>query len=239
MNKFTTWILNHLKLVLGIVTFTVTFVVIGVVMLSSYNSYQDYEKRYNATDLEVRSAAAASPNRIEFEDDYVTYNNDGSVKSTKSSYKNSFTAWAEDLKVTSSSSEKLVVGDSLLNSYIPNLSAGGKIALNLTLSEKSFVDIDFVISSDVESQTDEGTVYGVKDLLSSVTFSINGENMEETIDIVSDGPGLNWQHLVMAGFALPAGDLTIEIQSQSNKSKLMPAVRNITVIANADVAFAA
>lgn len=226
------WFLNHLKLLLGVVVFGVTFAIVGIVMYKSYTSYQDYEKRFDQNDLAVRSLSPAEPKRIEIEDGFAVYKVDGSLLSTESTYKNHLTVWAEDLVVTSSSEEKLMSGANKLDTYIPNLDKGGTISLTLTIEEKSFFDIDFVISSTLEVENEDETTYGVKDLLTNVGFFVNGERMEEEIDLENDGLGVNWHHLVMAGFALPAGDVTIEIKSQSGKNNMMPEVRSIGVFSS-------
>ena len=230
MKKVSTFILNHLSLLLGIVVFTVTFIVIGVVILNSYTSYKRYEKNFDKTDLDLRSLSPAEPKLIEIQDDFVTYKEDGSIKKNKSSYKNSLNVWADEFTV--SQADALVDGGSVLSTYIPTLTNGGSISIVLTIEEKSFVDLDFVISSEYSTTVEEETVYGVTDLLSSVDFIINGETMEEEINLENDGSGPNWHHLVMAGFALPAGDITIQIKSQSNKGALMPELRNLTVFSS-------
>ena len=85
------WILNHLKIVAAILVFGITFIIVGVVMLVSYNSYKDYEKKYYANDLEVRSALAAAPKMVAVNDTYkgkyqytysalaADYNNEGTI----------------------------------------------------------------------------------------------------------------------------------------------------------------
>ena len=90
MKKFGTWLLNHLGLILGIVTFGITFAVIGFTMLGSYTSYLAYEKKFNETDLEIRSLSGAQPQFIEISDNF------------KSEYKNKLVLGASDLTVTTS-----------------------------------------------------------------------------------------------------------------------------------------
>lgn len=216
MNKVGEWFLNHLKLVLAILTFGITFTIIGVVMLNSYTSYQAYAKKFDANDLEVRSLAAAEPKRIEFEDNF------------KSEYKNKLSLAASDLAVETTQ-------DSYLNNdYIDLTEKGGKVSVALSLEEKSFVDIEFVISSENESQdADKNTVYGVSDLLSNVSFVINGSLMEDVIDLANEGNGQEWHHLVMAGFALPAGPVNVTISAESSKAKMMPQLQSITFYSSA------
>ena len=211
MKKLGTWLLNHLGLVLGIVTFAVTFAVIGVVMLNSHNAYLAYERQFNETDLEIRSLSGAQPKSIEFADDF------------KSEYKNRLDIPAEDLTV-STSQESFLSDDG----YIDLTEKGGKVSVKLSLEEKSFVDIDFEIATEyVKKATseEEEDEFGIKDLISNVQFVVNGETMEEEdINLVEEG----FHHLLMVSFALPAGDVSVEMSSMSGKNALMPFLKGIT-----------
>lgn len=215
MKKVLTWILNHLGIILGVIVFAVTFAVIGSVMLNSKKSYEAYEKQFNQTDLEVRSVSAAQPKLIEFNDAF------------KSEYKNKLALSADELNVTTTQEEYLD-GD-----YIDLTEKGGSIDVKLSLEEKSFVDIDFEIATEYikeASSEEEDDEFGIKDLLSNVQFVINGETMEEEgIDLVDEG----WHHLLMVSFALPEGDVTVQMKSSSGKNALMPQVRTITFYSSA------
>lgn len=208
MKKLGTWLLNHLGLILGIVTFTITFAVIGLVMLGSHQSYLAYEKQFNETDLEIRSLSYAQPKSIEIDDEF------------KSEYKNRLDIPAENLKVTTTQESYL------MDDYIDLTTAGGKVSVKLSLEEKSFVDIDFEIATEyvVPASGDVEEQFGIKDLLSNVEFVVNGETMEEDIDLVEEG----FHHLVMVSFALPAGDVTVEMSSVSGKNAMMPLLKGIT-----------
>ena len=210
MKKFGTWLLNHLGIILGVVTFAVTFAVIGIVMLNSHNSYLAYEKQFNETDLEIRSLSGAQPKLIEINDNF------------KSEYKNKLALAADELKVTTSQEEYMV------DDYIDLTTAGGKISTKLTLEQKSFVDIDFEIKTEYVKEAaseEEEDEFGIKDLISNVQFVVNGETMEEeAVNLVEEG----FHHLVMVSFALPAGDVTVEMQSTSGKNALMPQLKGIT-----------
>lgn len=214
MKKVLTWILNHLGIILGVIVFAVTFAVIGSVMLNSKKSYEAYEKEFNQTDLEVRSVSAAQPKLIEINDSF------------KSEYKNELKLAADELKVTTSQEEYLN-GD-----YIDLTEKGGSINVKLSLEEKSFVDIDFEIATEYvkEASGDDEEVSGIQDLLSNVTFVVNGETMEEE-GIMLDNDG--WHHLLMVSFALPEGDVTIEMKSVSSKNALMPQLRSIAFYSSA------
>ena len=209
MKKFGTWLLNHLGILLGVVTFIITFAVIGSVMLNSKRSYDAYEKQFNQADLEVRSLAAAQPRLIELNDEF------------KSEYKNELSLKADELKVTTSQED-------YLSDYIDLTEKGGSVSTKLTLAEKSFVDIDFLISTEyvkVAANEDEEDEFGIKDLIANVQFIINGETMEEEgVDLIEKG----WHHLIMVSFALPAGEVTVEVKNINNKANLMPYIKTVT-----------
>ena len=212
MKKFGSWVLDHLKLVFTILTFGITLIVIGLVMLTSYTSYKAYEKKFNQNDLDIRSLSPAQPTSIEIADKF------------KSQFKKRFTfeAGMEELKVTTSQEEYLT-GD-----YIDLTTSGGTISTSLELEEKAFVDIVFTLSSEYKVTEEDGDVYGVKDLLSNSGFVVNGEAMEEVINLENSGPGQEWHQLVMSGFALPAGPVNVTISSASGKAAMMPQLKSIT-----------
>ena len=216
MKKFGSWVLDHLKLVFTILTFGITLIVIGLVMLTSYTSYKAYEKKFAQNDLDIRSLSPAQPTSIEIADKF------------KSQFKKRFTfeAGMEELKVTTSQEEYLT-GD-----YIDLTTSGGTISTSLELEKKAFVDIVFTLSSEYKVTEEDGDVYGVKDLLSNAGFVINGEAMEEVINLENSGPGQEWHQLVMSGFALPAGPVNVTISSASGKAAMMPQLKSITFYAS-------
>ena len=80
-----------------------------------------------------------------------------------------------------------------------------------------------MINSNYEYEVDEETYYGVQDLLSNVQFIVNGETMEEEINLEGDA----WHHLIMLGFALPEGNVNVQIKSVSGKNAMMPLLKGI------------
>ena len=220
MKKVLTWILNHLGIILGVIVFAVTFAVIGSVMLNSKKAYDAYEKQFNQTDLEVRSVSAAQPKLIEINDSF------------KSEYKNSLKLDADELNVTTTQ-ESYLSGD-----YIDLTEKGGSVNVKLALEEKSFVDIDFEIATEyvTAASGDDEEVPGIQDLLSDVQFVVNGETMEEE-GVILDNEG--WHHLLMVSFALPEGDVTVEMKSMSSKNALMPQLKSISFYSSAVLEVAA
>ena len=220
MKKVLTWILNHLRIILALIVFPVTLLVIGGIVLNSYTSYQAYEKRYDAIDLDVRSQNPAAPKKIEFEDGF------------KSSLKNELSFNAADMKVTTTQT------DYLMGDYIDLTEKGGNISFALTLEEKSFVDIVFSVSSEYKTTVDDNDVYGVENLLANANFIVNGETMEDIVDLPNSGNGPEFHNLVMVGFALPAGNINVTISSVSGKLAMMPQLQRVAFYANAAISVA-
>ena len=210
MKKIGYWVLDHLKIVVGVLVFGIAFIVIGVVMLSSYSSYQTYVKNFDKNDLEQRSQNAALPLATEIVDKY------------NSSYgkKRSFNADALDVTTTQQ--------EYLIDDYIDLTTSGGKISVSLSLEKKSFVDIVCTISSEYKKKENDEDVYGIKDLLSNIGFVVNGEVMDDVVDLPNSGEGQEWHKLVMSGFALPEGKVNVTISSLSGKNAMMPQFKNIT-----------
>ena len=204
------WILKHLRLFTALVVFGVTFIIVGIVMLVSYTSYKDYEKKYYQNDLETRSILAAAPKVVEINDSF------------KSQYKTNLTAYAEDMTYTTTQADYApVTGE---ETYLPSIN--GKISVKLELEEKSFVDLDFVINT---AATDN--------LLGNVAIKVNNSLVEEDgVEVEHEGENIEWHHLVMRNFALPQGELLIEFESV--KGKTAPDLKNIAVYANAALSYA-
>lgn len=224
MKKVLNWLVNHLVLVVGIALLVGALGVAGGKMLKSQADYGAYEDKYDVNDLEVRSMYDAAPKNIEIIDKFVTFKADGSIKSNKSGRKNSLNVTPDQFTVTTSQ-------ESYINEegYLDLTASGGKVELSLTLEEKSFVDIAFVVSSQNIYTENEEEKYGVKELISNVNFIINGQTMDDSaVDLVnSTSSSPEWHNLVMAGFALPAGDVKVTIQSINGKNALMPNIKNI------------
>lgn len=224
MKKVLNWIINHMVLIVGILVFGIVIGVGGGIVLKTKTDYTAYEAKYDENDLEVRSMYDAQPKNIEIIDNFVTYDKNDNIKSNKSGRKNSLNVAPEEFKVTTSQSS--YIND---EGYLDLTTSGGKVELNFELEEKSFVDICFRISSQNTYTENEEEKYGVKDLLSNVSFIINGQTMEDNVDLAnSSNDSPEWHNLVMTGFALPAGDVKVTVQSISGKNAMMPNIKCIS-----------
>lgn len=197
MKKIIGWVLNHLKIVLAIVTFTTVIVVVGLVMLNSYNSYLQYQEEYYANDLETRSALPPAPKGVFLDNSY------------KSTLKNELESDEEELVVE-----------------------GNNVSLSLTIDEKSFVDMEFVIVSLAEptpaSEDSEEIPALIEDLLLETSFKVNDSLVEGLIDV----EGNDECHLIMSGFAIAEGEINIVIDTKAQIS-----VSSIVVYSNAVVTY--
>ena len=162
----------------------------------------------------MRSLSPAQPTNTEILDNF------------KSQYSKKYSFAAEDLTVSKE--------DAIVEDYVDLTSSGGTISASLTLEKKAFVDIVFTISSHYKVVTEDGEdKYGVEDLLSNVGFVVNGELMDDVVDLPNEsGDEVEWHKLVMSGFAIPAGQISVTISNNSGKQAMMPQVQNITFYAS-------
>lgn len=214
MKKVTNWFLNNLKWIFALVAVLITGAVVAGTMIGSYQNYLAYEKAYYENDLEVRSNAPAEPLNIDIDDEFV------------SKYKNTKIVDASELTVTTTQSDYIV------EDYLDLTKNGGSITLKTSIDKKAFVDVDFLVSSTKETKQGQETVYGVKSLLEDVDFIINGETMEGDVTLPNSSGEVEWHHLVMNGFALPEGEVTITIKSKSGKNSSMPQLQNISLFSS-------
>ena len=228
-NKKSNFILDHLKIIVGALIGVIMVIVCGLVMLNSYNQFKKDDQAYNDNDLLVRSGVEAAPKKIAINDQFASYKDDGSIKSTKSNLKNKMSAFADEL-VTDVDVD--LEGSGKLGTYIPN--TVGSVSLNLTVDKTTFVDIDFVISSGYAG----ATTFDTEDILGQVNFKVNNNTIEgNNIVLKNDSEGeVEFHHLVMTGFAIPEGDLKISVNAISGKTAYMPNIRNISVFADATIA---
>ena len=224
MKKVLNWIINHLVLVVGIIVLVTTLGVVGGKMLKSKSDYGAYEDKYDVNDLEVRSMYDAQPKNVEIIDKFVSYDNNGNIKSNKSGRKNALNVVPEEFTVTTS--QQSYISE---EGYVDLTASGGKVEISLKLEEKSFVDINFRISSQNSYVENEEEKYGVKELLSNVNFIVNNQTMEGNVNLEnSSANSPEWHNLVMSGFALPAGDVKVVIQNISGKQAMMPNIQCIS-----------
>ena len=145
------WILNHLKIVAAILVFGITAVIIGAVMIGSYTSYKNYEKKYYENDLEMRSALAAAPKMVAVNDEY------------KTKYKNTFTANAGDYNTDDTISLALYLDNKSFadielvvnGKYTTNLLANMSIKVNDSLVEDDSVEFGTKPEEGEEAEVEE------------------------------------------------------------------------------------
>ena len=131
MKKVLTWIVNHLVLVVGIVFLVAALGVAGGKMLKSKSDYGAYEDKYDVNDLEVRSMYDAQPKNVEIIDKFVSYDNNGNIKSNKSGRKNALNVVPEEFTVTTS--QQSYISE---EGYVDLTASGGKVEISLKLEEK-------------------------------------------------------------------------------------------------------
>jgi hypothetical protein len=236
MKKLLDWLVNHLRLVVTLSVVAITLVVTGSIMLASYLSYKDYERQYDADDLEARAKVEPAPKGVDIIDNYASFNADGYVKSSKG-YGKKLTAVAEDLTITQPSnikeSEIVEVEDIGGDAYIPCLKTDGSVAMAFEIEgQNTNADLLFRISSPYSKEEGDETIYGVKDLFSYINFKVNGIVIDGEVDLLNDSEDQQWHLLVMKNFALAEGKYVVEVSPITGKGEYMPDIRSISVLTN-------
>ena len=111
----------------------------GIVVLKSKADYDTYLKEYEKNAEEIKASFPALPEKVEFDNEYVSYDAAGeNVASTKSSFKGSLILYARDAKVAPLSESKkqeyktMPNDDSKLAEYITGLPLASDVARSET-----------------------------------------------------------------------------------------------------------
>ena len=229
--KIFEWFKKHPIASVAIVGYTVAVIVCGSIMLNSYTSYQRYEKKYNADELELAISRGATPSRVMIEDEY------------KSKYAEKLRVGANELSINSldGNNDDKIAEDAQGDAYITgmNNANGGEVSFEFTTDKDAFVDIDIVISSSLQSGD---TIAKTENLMKLVSFSVNDARADGDVvlDVDEEDPELNWHRLILKKVPLQAGDSKLVIASVGNNPKqsgvkVMPNIMSVAFYSNAKV----
>lgn len=246
MKKIINWAKEHVRSVVAIVVFSITIIVCGAVMISSYASYVSYENNYYVQQLNIKANAPASPSSVYIDDEFSILKDDNSctVDITKSNYPNMFTVLAKDIECTPNSGTGSFLvkksEDNYREQYIGGMeSVGGTAKITLNAAGNTYTDIEFVLASSIADKV-EGRYKDTKDFFDSVQIKINDTEIAGEVILTSKKAGINWHHLVLECVALKEGVNTIEIvgsktDSANSTKKIFPFIRNVNTYSNATI----
>ena len=245
MANFLNWVKSHLNLAVVLGVGVPCLLAAGIVVAVDRASYAAYEAEYEKQAEELRATFPALPKGAVIDNDFLTYNADGSdVSSSKSSYTKSFLYYARDAVVAPLSEqvaqEYVKTDDSMLGEYITGLDRRGG-AITFTFRTPSHGYADIAIAMKTNWVDTDGVYHELSNITDYINIQTNGldvktENLKLT---VSD----DFQHLVLKDAFLLKGENTLTFATNAyntfgNKDSIlyiMPNIRNVALLTDVDV----
>lgn len=215
------------------VLFVAAATVSGVTYLNSKNAYASYEKSYDEMKSRLLANVAQPPEEVFKDNEYVTYDDEnGSIDSTKSSYKNTYLLSASDAVIDLDEGEPEIVTFGETAWEVANgFKKGGSIKYTINTASYGMSDIDVYLG------LGEVKNVPIDNLIDFITIKINGFAVTTVnFDLPKDG---SLQQLVLKNTNLIKGENTLEFATSvgdgsSANNFIMPAIAAVTFITDAD-----
>ena len=217
------------------VLFVAAATVSGVTYLNSKNAYDKYEKSYDEMKSKLLANVAQPPEEVFKDNEYVTYDDaNGSIDSTKSSYKNTYLFEAEEAEVDLDEGEPefVTLGETSWE-VATGFKKGGSITYKINTASYGMSDIDVYLG------LGEIKNVPIDNLIDFITIKVNGFAITTVnFDLPKDG---SLQQLVLKNTNLIKGENTIEFATSvsdgsSANNFIMPAIAAVTFITDVDLA---
>ena len=217
------------------VLFVAAATVSGVTYLNSKNAYDKYEKSYDEMKSKLLANVAQPPEEVFKDNEYVTYDDaNGSIDSTKSSYKNTYLFEAEEAEIDLDEGEPefVTLGETSWE-VATGFKKGGSITYKINTASYGMSDIDVYLG------LGEIKNVPIDNLIDFITIKVNGFAVTTVdFDLPSDG---SLQQLVLKNTNLIKGENTIEFATSvgdgsSANNFIMPAIAAVTFITDVDLA---
>ena len=215
------------------VLFTAAAVVSGIVFINSKTTYDKYEKSYDEMKTKLLANAVQLPEEVIKDNEYVVYDDEnGSVESTKSSYKNKYLLGVYDAEIDLDEGEPNIVtfGDTAWE-VANGFKKGGSITYKINTASSGMSDIDVYLG------LGEIKNVPIDNLIDFITIKVNGLSVITVdFDLPSDG---SLQQLVLKNTNLIKGENTLEFAtsiSDKNDNFIMPAIAAVTFITDVNLA---
>lgn len=217
------------------VLFVAAATVSGVTYLNSKNAYDKYEKSYDEMKSKLLANVAQPPEEVFKDNEYVTYDDaNGSIDSTKSSYKNTYLFEAEEAEIDLDEGEPefVTLGETSWE-VATGFKKGGSITYKINTASYGMSDIDVYLG------LGEIKNVPIDNLIDFITIKVNGFAVTTVnFDLPKDG---SLQQLVLKNTNLIKGENTIEFATSvgdgsSANNFIMPAIAAVTFITDVDLA---
>jgi len=233
-------------------TIGICVVASAIVFISSLTEYDAYLKNYKKNAEEIKASFPSLPEKVFFDNDYVTYNAAGdAVENSKSSYKNTKILYARDASVAPVSEAKaqeyktLEGDDSLLGEYITGLDRmGGVITFTINIEKYGMSDIEIGMRNNwVDSSKKYHEIENLSDVIDIQVNKLQLKTKDLALNTDRDG----FQSLIFKNTFLMKGENTItfgtsaynDLDNKRDVEFIMPDIRNVTVMTEAEFAIEA
>lgn len=244
--KFFNSVKKHLVSSVAILMGAVAIILAGTSFLVSYINYSQYSEKYEQEKEVLLANTPQLPKEIFRDNDYVTYDDNAkTVTSSKSKHKGSYVYDIKDAEVTVDSSKGVVYEEVEGTSWeiATGFKEGGSVTYKINATEYGKSDIDIVLAvGEIKTQREKVTVNGktsyrdvdirIGNITDYLMIKMNGLSvLTSDFNLPADG---SFQHLVLKDAHLLAGEnvLTFETNIAIDDNQIMPAIRNIAVMAD-------
>lgn len=235
MPKFFDWIKKHIVASSAIILGAITVIVAGTAFAVSGAQYSKYSDNYEANKKVLLANTAQLPELVFRDNEYVVYDDAAkSVKSTKSSYANTYLYTVNDAEIDLDKGEPVLATLGTTSWQVATgFKSGGSMTYTINTASNGLSDIDVYLA------IGEVKNVPIDNLIDFITIKINGLPVNTVdFDLPNDG---SLQQLVLKNTNLIKGENTLEFATSvsdgsSANNFIMPAIAAVTFIT--DVALA-
>ena len=231
MNKLLNFVKKHLISSIAILVGGTALLVAGISFLATYIGYTQYSKNYDEMKEKLLVNNPRPPEEIFKDNEYVTFDENNRVVSSKSSYENAYVITARDAEIElddGTPAFATISGTSW--EAATGFKNGGSITFSIDTATNGMSDIVVYLGmGEVKNVT-------IDNVIDYITIKVNGLSVN-TVDFALPSDG-SLQQLVLKETKLIEGENTLEFATSVSDSNnfVMPAIAAVTFFTDAELA---
>ena len=231
MNKLLNFVKKHLISSIAILVGGTALLVAGISFLATYIGYTQYSKNYDEMKEKLLVNNPRPPEEIFKDNEYVTFDENNKVVSSKSSYENAYVITARDAEIElddGTPAFATISGTSW--EAATGFKNGGSITFSIDTATNGMSDIVVYLGmGEVKNVT-------IDNVIDYITIKVNGLSVN-TVDFALPSDG-SLQQLVLKETKLIEGENTLEFATSVSDSNnfVMPAIAAVTFFTDAELA---
>ena len=231
MNKLLNFVKKHLISSIAILVGGTALLVAGISFLATYIGYTQYSKNYDEMKEKLLVNNPRPPEEIFKDNEYVTFDENNKVVSSKSSYENAYVITARDAEIElddGTPAFATISGTSW--EAATGFKNGGSITFSIDTATNGMSDIVVYLGmGEVKNVT-------IDNVIDYITIKVNGLSVN-TVDFALPSDG-SLQQLVLKETKLIEGENTLEFATSVSDSNnfVMPAIAAVTFITDVELA---